>query len=197
MFTGIVTDLGKLTEITGDSEKGLVVQAKSMANSAEVGSSIACAGICLTVIGTGTNWFEVFASKETLEKTTIAEWDVGGTINLERALRAGEELGGHFVTGHVDGTVPVRHLWSAGNSLELQLALNPWLGPFITEKASVTIDGVSLTVNDVTETAFSINVIPHTQKVTTLGKLTAGKMVNVEVDVFARYVTAALATKKV
>ena len=116
--------------------------------------------------------------------------------NLERALRVGEELGGHFVTGHVDGTVSLRRLLGIGDSLQMQFALEPWMGPFISQKGSVTIDGVSLTVNDVGETVFSVNVIPHTQSVTTLGKLTVGMMVNVEVDIFARYVQAALATEK-
>jgi len=196
MFTGIVTDVGELVGSTGVAEKELVIKTGYVVASIEVGSSIACAGVCLTVTETGADWFGVLASKETLEKTTIADWEVGRLVNLERALCVGDELGGHFVTGHIDGTLCVKNLLDSGKSLEVQVEMEPWVRSYIAQKGSVAIDGVSLTINEVRETAFSVNVIPHTQKVTTLGNLVAGKMVNVEVDMFARYLEVALSTKK-
>jgi len=196
MFTVIVTDVGELVGSTGVAEKELVIKTGYVVASIEVGSSIACAGVCLTVTETGADWFGVLASKETLEKTTIADWEVGRLVNLERALCVGDELGGHFVTGHIDGTLCVKNLLDSGKSLEVQVEMEPWVRSYIAQKGSVAIDGVSLTINEVRETAFSVNVIPHTQKVTTLGNLVAGKMVNVEVDMFARYLEVALSTKK-
>ena len=196
MFTGIVTDIGELVAATGVAERELVIKTGYVVASIEVGSSISCAGVCLTVTEVGADWFRVLASKETLEKTTIGSWEGGSLVNLERALCVGDELGGHFVTGHIDGTLCTKNLLDSGASLEVQFGMEPWVRSYIARKGSVAIDGVSLTINEVRETVFSVNVIPHTQKVTTLGNLVVGKMVNVEVDMFARYLEAALSTTK-
>jgi riboflavin synthase len=197
MFTGIVTDIGELVGITGIAERELVIKTGYVVASIEVGSSIACSGVCLTVTEIGADWFGVLASKETTGRTTIAGWEVGSLINLERALRVGDELGGHFVTGHVDGTLSTKNFIDSGKSLEVQFGMEPWVRSYVARKGSIAIDGVSLTVNEVRETVFSVNVIPHTQNVTTLGSLVAGKKVNVEIDMLARYLEAALTTAKV
>ena len=196
MFTGIVTDIGELVGVTGVVERELVIKTGYVDGSIETGSSIACAGVCLTVTEAGADWFGVLASKETIRKRTIAGWEVGSLVNLERALRVGDELGGHFVTGHIDGMLCTRNLLDSGKSLEVQVGMEPWVRPYIARKGSIAIDGVSLTVNEVRETVFSVNVIPHTQKATTLGNLVAGQMVNVEVDMFARYLEVALSTRE-
>ena len=198
MFTGIVTDVGTIVEISGGMEKIFSIQTGYEVGSINIGSSIACAGICLTVTEIGTDHISVLASTETVDKTTIGVWGVGDQINLERALRVGDELGGHFVTGHVDGVVAVNTILNSEKSLQVWFGLEEWLGAFIVPKCSVTIDGVSLTVNTVTDDAFSVNIIPHTQEVTTLGSIDIAKKVNVEVDVLARYIASSpsLASKK-
>ena len=156
-------------------------------------ASIACSGVCLTVIDHGPRWFAVDVSAETLARTTLGGWDEGTAVNLERALCVGDELGGHLVTGHIDGVVAVAGAAEDGDSVRLALELPAWLAPFVAAKGSIALDGVSLTVNDVAERTFGINIIPHTQQRTTLGARIAGDRVNVEIDVLARYVRRTLA----
>lgn len=195
MFTGIVSDIGKVREIAaaaGGRDTRLVIATAYDTASVAIGASIACSGCCLTVIEKGAGWFAVEASGETLACTTLGGWKTGTPINLERALAAGDELGGHLVSGHVDGVGAVSGRTPEGGSLRLEFEVPRDLGRFIASKGSVAVDGVSLTVNEVADraggTRFGVNLIPHTQTVTTLGRLQAGDRVNVEVDVMARYV---------
>ena len=153
-----------------------------------LGSSIACAGVCLTVVDTGRGWFAVEASNETLARTTLSDWVKGGPINLERALRVGDELGGHIVSGHVDGVATVAAVEADGDSLRYVFQVEDALARFIAEKGSVTIDGVSLTVNGTSGDRFDVNIIPFTHDHTTFGGLDAGARANVEIDMLARYV---------
>ena len=153
-----------------------------------IGASIACAGVCLTVIEKGQGWFAVQASDETLQKTTLGDWQADTKINLERALKLGDELGGHIVSGHVDGVAHVVSTQAIGDSIKINFEAPRDLAAFVAQKGSATIDGVSLTVNDVNDCNFSVNIIPHTQSETTLGKLIEGDRVNLEIDVLARYV---------
>jgi riboflavin synthase len=162
-----------------------------------IGASIACSGICLTAVARGSDinahWFEVQAAAETLSRTLAGGWQIGTKVNLERSLRVGDELGGHFVTGHVDGVVRVverRALLAASGgeeSVAFTFAISPSLAPFVAEKGAVAVDGVSLTVNAVTDTTFSVLVIPHTLTATTLGSLNEGERAHIEVDMMARY----------
>jgi len=192
MFTGIVTDIGdvRATEMRGD--KRFVIGCSYPADSISIGASIACSGICLTVTDKGTdkkgNWFAVDASAETCSLTTAAHWQSGTKLNLERALKVGDELGGHIVTGHVDGLGSLLEARQDGDSWRFKFEAPTSLSPFIAAKGSVTIDGVSLTVNSINTNQFEINLIPHTQAETTLGGLTSGQSVNLEIDVLARYV---------
>ena len=194
MFTGIVTDIGKVVEVTGSAERRLRIRTGYEVDSIAIGSSIACSGICLTVTDVGPDWFGALASEETVSKTSISGWESGSFVNLERALRVGDELGGHFVTGHVDGMLCLKKSLNAGSSVEMTFNIEAWARPYLAAKGSIALDGVSFTVNKVDETSFSINVIPHTQQVTTLGKLRTGAMVNVEVDMLARYLEVASGT---
>jgi riboflavin synthase len=195
MFTGIVSDVGQVRQVvaasTGRDTRLVIATAYDTAGVA-IGASIACSGCCLTVVEKGPGWFAADASAETLACTTLGTWKTGAAVNLERALKAGDELGGHLVSGHVDGIGAVAGRRSEGGSLRLDFDVPRELGRFIAPKGSVAVDGVSLTVNDVTDrgemTRFGVNLIPHTQEVTTLGRLQVGDRVNVEVDVMARYV---------
>ncbi len=194
MFTGIITDVGRvraLSKISG-ADTRLVVETVYDTHGIAIGASISCGGACLTVVEKGEGWFAADASAETLACTTLGEWMPGTRINLERALKAGDELGGHIVSGHVDGTGMVASREEEEGSLRLLFEVGRNLGRFVASKGSVAIDGVSLTVNEVedgpTGTRFGVNLIPHTQGVTTLGGLKKGSRVNVEVDVMARYV---------
>jgi riboflavin synthase len=194
MFTGIVTDVGRVREVKAapGRDTRFVIETAYDTASIAIGASISCAGCCLTAVETGPGWFAVDASGETLSCTTLGAWRAGTRINLERALRAGDELGGHLVSGHVDGLGSVAEAYQEAGSLRLVFAVPQALGRFLAPKGSVAIDGVSLTVNEVADrggaTQFGINLIPHTQAVTTLGELKAGSRVNVEVDQMARYV---------
>lgn len=191
MFTGIITDVGAIEAIeTRGDLRARITTAYDMAT-VDMGASIACSGVCLTVVDKGPGWFAVDVSHETISRTA-AQWQVGQRLNLERALKVGDELGGHIVTGHVDGVGTVLGVCAEGDSQRIGFAVPASLAPFIAAKGSITIDGVSLTVNDVTDqpdgTAhFAINLIPHTQAVTTLGALVPGQSVNLEIDVLARY----------
>ncbi|MBO6520641.1 MAG: riboflavin synthase [Rhodospirillales bacterium] len=188
MFTGIITDIGAVKAVTQGSDTRFDIATNYDMATVAIGASIACSGACLTVIEKDDGWFAVEASQETLDKTTAGAWREGTPLNLERALKVGDELGGHIVTGHVDGVGEVRAVSPVGGSLKIDFEAPESVAKFIAEKGSVTVDGVSLTVNGVTGTAFSVNIIPHTQTETTLGKLQAGDRVNLEIDVLARYV---------
>jgi riboflavin synthase len=192
MFTGIVTDIGQVRAVEMRGDKRFVIGCAYPAASIAMGASIACSGICLTVTDKGTddqgNWFAVDASAETCSLTTAAGWEAGTRLNLERALKVGDELGGHIVTGHVDGVGHLIESHQDGDSWRYTFEAPPALSRFIAGKGSVTVDGVSLTVNTVDGHRFGINLIPHTQSETTLGGLAAGHAVNLEIDVLARYV---------
>ncbi len=189
MFTGIVTDLGRIAAV---EERGagrrLRVETGYDPATVPIGASIACAGACLTVVAKGPGWFAVDVSKETLERTTLRDWAAGTRVNLERALRLSEELGGHLVLGHVDSVATLVARAPEGESVRLVFEAPAALAPFVASKGSVALDGVSLTVNEVEGRRFGVNIIPHTLKVTTLGGLKPGDRVNLEVDVLARYV---------
>lgn len=195
MFTGIVTDIGRVRSMepsAGGKDTRLVIETAYDTSGIAIGASISCAGCCLTAVETGPGWFAVEASQETLSCTTLGTWRPGTRINLERALKAGDELGGHVVSGHVDGLAWVTDIQTEGGSRRVTFDLARELGRLIAGKGSVTVDGVSLTVNEVVDrdnmTRFGVNLIPHTQSVTTLGSLAVGERVNVEVDMLARYV---------
>lgn len=195
MFTGIVSDIGTIetVEVRGDTRVRIATAYDP--DTIDLGASIACSGVCLTVIDKGREggrgWFDVQASGETIARTARDQWTVGRRLNLERAMKLGDELGGHIVTGHVDGIAAVLDVTPDGESHRIGFAVPAALAPFIAPKGSITIDGVSLTVNGVEDdgetTRFWVNLIPHTQAVTTLGGLAEGQAVNIEIDVLARY----------
>lgn len=192
MFTGIVTDIGTVRAADPRGDLRLVIGCGYDMAGVALGASIACSGACLTVVDKGPDWFAVDISGETQSKTAPGLWQKGARLNLERALRLGDELGGHLVTGHVDGLGTITAAVPQGDSTRLTIAVPRALGAALAPKGSVTLDGVSLTVNDVADqrdgsTHFAINLIPHTQAVTTLGALTVGQAVNIEIDVLARY----------
>ncbi|ANC86548.1 riboflavin synthase [Sphingomonas sp. NIC1] len=194
MFTGIVSDIGTIERVQSEGDTRVRIATSYDPDTIDLGASIACSGVCLTVIdkGTaGTHWFDVQVSGETIARTARDQWVEGRRLNLERAMKLGDELGGHIVTGHVDGIAEVIGICPEGESHRIGFAVPAALAPFIAPKGSITIDGVSLTVNTVEDhgdvTHFSVNLIPHTQAVTTLGALAQGQMVNIEIDVLARY----------
>jgi riboflavin synthase len=200
MFTGIIVEVGKVLAISDQGDARVTVATRRNQHGIAIGASIACSGVCLTVVekGTGfageagTGWFAVDVSGETIRRTVPAQWQVGAPLNLEPALKLGDELGGHIVTGHVDGIGEVAAITPEGASRRIEFLAPADLAPYIAAKGSITIDGVSLTVNSVADEAdgrarFGINVIPHTAEVTTLGTLAPGSAVNIEIDVLARY----------
>lgn len=192
MFTGIITAQGQVAEVTpiggGQDMRLVIATPEGWLERAALGASIACSGCCLTVIARDERRFTVEVSAETLGKTTLGQWRQGGTINLERALKMGDEMGGHVVSGHVDGVGEVVSATPENGSLRLVVKLPEALARFVAPKGSVTIEGVSLTVNDVEGSRFGVNLIPHTAQVTTLGGLRPGAPVNIEIDMLARYV---------
>ena len=197
MFTGIVSGIGTVRAITpigaGQDMRLEITTPPPDANwpdtaSIAIGASIACSGCCLTAIELGADWFAVTASQETLSLTTLGEWRVGTKINLERALRLGDELGGHIVSGHVDGLGRVVSATPENASIRWRFQVPETLARFIAAKGSVAINGVSLTVNEVSRDGFGVNIIPHTADVTTFGLLKPGDTVNIEIDTLARYV---------
>ena len=191
MFTGIVTDVGQLRHIEKRGDTHLVIGTHYDVVAIEIGASINCSGACMTVVDKGSakdRWFAVTASAETLSKTTMGRWKVGDPVNLERAMKVGDELGGHIVTGHVDGVAEVTSVKPEGESIRVMFQAPVAVSRFIASKGSVALDGVSLTVNEVEGSRFGVNIIPHTSKVTTFGKLKTGSEVNLEVDLMARYV---------
>jgi riboflavin synthase len=192
MFTGIVTSIGTVTSAQQRGDLRLIISCDYAMDSVAIGASIACSGCCLTVVDKGADWFAVDASAETVSKTAPGLWITGARLNLERALRVGDELGGHIVTGHVDGVGQVVGIAENGGSHRIGISVPAALAPYIAPKGSITIDGVSLTVNEVTDqpdgtTQFAVNIIPHTWGVTTLGSLSEGQAVNIEIDTLARY----------
>jgi riboflavin synthase len=191
MFTGIITDIGTIRAHEQRGDLRLVIGCGYEMDGVAIGASIACSGACLTVVEKGEDWFAVDLSAETVARTAPGQWDEGGRLNLERALKVGDELGGHIVTGHVDGIGTVVGVCPQGDSHKVGFAVDAALAPLIAPKGSITVDGVSLTVNDVRDVEdgahFSVNLIPHTWDVTTVGRLAAGVQVNLEIDVLARY----------
>ena len=188
MFTGIVTDIGRIDRLERRGDVRARIATAYDTSTIDIGASIACDGVCLTAVDLGGGWFEVDASAETLSKTTLGDWTEGRRVNLERALRVGDELGGHIVSGHVDGVAEVIGLSEEGDSLRVTLRAPADLARFIAPKGSVALDGTSLTVNEVEGTTFGVNLIPHTRAVTRWGEVRQGDRVNLEIDTLARYV---------
>ena len=188
MFTGIVTDIGRVSRLEHRGDLRARIDTALDTSTIDIGASIACEGVCLTAVSLGPGWFEVDASAETLGKTTLGGWAEGTRVNLERALRVGDELGGHIVSGHVDGTARIERIAPEGDSLRLTFRAPPDLARFIAPKGSVALNGTSLTVNEVDGDTFGVNLIPHTREVTTWGDAREGDAVNLEIDTLARYV---------
>ncbi|MEK6636715.1 MAG: riboflavin synthase [Pseudomonadota bacterium] len=192
MFTGIITDIGTITVAEARGDLRLTIACHYDMARVDLGASIACSGCCLTVVDMGADWFAVDISAESISKTAHGMWAVGRKLNLERALKVGDELGGHIVTGHVDGIGEIASVALEGGSHRVQVTVGAEIAPYIAVKGSVTVDGVSLTVNAVVDNAdrsatFDLNIIPHTWAVTTFADLAAGQAVNIEIDVLARY----------
>ena len=188
MFTGIVTDVGRLRAVRETNrDLRFEVETSFDLSTIDMGASISHAGCCLTIVEKGEGWFAVEISNETLGLTTLGSWKEGDPINLERAARVGDELGGHIVSGHVDGVGEVISVDSEGGSHRVKIRVPRPLHRFIAPKGSITVDGVSLTVNEVEDDVFGVNLIPHTWEVTTLGRLKPGSKVNLEIDMLARY----------
>ena len=194
MFTGIVREVGTLLARRESGDTYLRIACARAPETIETGASIACNGVCLTVLETGTdesdgqNWFEVSASAETKAKTTLGAWEPGQRINLEPALRLGDEMGGHIVSGHVDGIGRITQIRPEGDSHRITIEVPASLARFIASKGSVAVDGISLTVNEVEGTSFGVNIIPHTWTATSLAGCEEGSEVNIEIDLLARYV---------
>jgi len=191
MFTGIVSDIGTIERVTLQGDTRVVIRSGYDSATIDLGASIACSGVCLTVVDKGLGWFAVDVSGETISRTAQGQWTEGRRLNLERALRLGEELGGHIVTGHVDGIGEVLSVVEEGGSHRVRVHAGPEIAPFVAPKGSITLDGVSLTVNEVEDdpdgVTIGVNIIPHTAAVTTFGDLAAGSAINIEIDVLARY----------
>ncbi len=193
MFTGIVTDCGEVVSaVSNDGGTRFQIRTGYDTGTIDIGASIACNGCCLTAVETGGDTFAVDVSNETLSRSTLGRWGEGDPVNLERSLKMGDELGGHLVSGHVDCVAEVVAKEQDGDSTRFTFRLPAAFGRFIAEKGSVAIDGVSLTVNDVTDDTFGVNIIPHTLAVTTFGTLGNGDAVNIEIDMLARYVARLL-----
>lgn len=192
MFTGIITDLGRVRAVERGNETRFEIATSYDTASIAPGASIACSGPCLTVIDKGEGWFAVEASAETLSRTTLGAWREGVAVNLERSLKLGDELGGHIVFGHVDGTVTLARQTASGDSVVFDFEAPASLLAYLAPKGSVALDGVSLTVNAVEADAFSVNIIPHTLRNTTFGAAKTGDRVNLEIDMLARYVARLL-----
>ena len=189
MFTGIITDIGRVAQLEQRGDLRATVETGYETGSIDIGASIACDGVCLTVIALGQSSFDVEISAETVSKTSVAAWSLGGRINLERAMRVGDELGGHIVSGHVDGVAHVTLVEDEGDSTRVVLEAPEALARFVAPKGSVALNGTSLTVNEVDGTSFGINFIPHTKTVTTWGDVAVGDAINMEIDTLARYVS--------
>lgn len=200
MFTGIVTDVGTVRSVEPRGDLRLVIETDYDMTTVELGASIACSGACLTVVDKGEDWFAVDISGETVSKTAPDHWREGARLNLERSLRLGDEIGGHIVTGHVDAVGKIVQVTPEGDSKRVAIAVPRSLGSMIAAKGSVALDGVSMTVNEVSDaedgaSRFTVNVIPHTAQHTTLGDLASDRQLNVEVDVLARYIDRMVAVR--
>ena len=200
MFTGIVTDIGTIDRVEALADTRVVIRTSYDTSTVDLGASISCSGVCLTVIDKGPNWFAVDVSGETISRTAQGQWSEGRRLNLERALRLGEELGGHIVTGHVDGIGEVASVEPVGDSLRFGIVAGSELARYIAAKGSVALDGVSLTVNEVEtladgRVAFNVNIIPHTAAQTSFGAIEAGRRLNIEIDVLARYLGRMMDTR--
>jgi riboflavin synthase len=196
MFTGIITDIGQVLAIEARGDARIRIGCGFAPQTVDLGASIACSGVCLTVVDKGSaaggHWFDVDVSAETLSRTTLGGWQPGTAVNLERSLRVGDELGGHIVSGHVDGVGRIESIVAEGDSKRFLIAAPAGLAPYLAVKGSVALDGVSLTINSVEDGAnavrIGVNIIPHTQSWTRFGTALAGDAVNIEIDTLARYV---------
>ena len=189
MFTGIIIGKGKILSVTAKETDGIFrIETPFSMDDVAIGASIACSGCCLTVTEKGVHWFDVYVSGETLSKTNLGNWITDTEINLERSLRLGDEMGGHIVSGHVDGLATIQSIETEGESWRIKIEAAQGFEKYIAAKGSVALDGISLTVNHVNDNVFDINVIPHTLAVTTLGKRKPGDRLNMEIDMLARYV---------
>ena len=196
MFTGIITDIGELISLDKQGDWQLRIKTHWNTKDIDIGASIACSGICLTVLDRKGDYFDVSASMETVSITTLQTWQLGKKINLERALRVGDELGGHIVSGHVDGIITLSEIKPDNDSYRLKFVIDDKFKGLIASKGSVCIDGISLTVNSVTDSSFDVNIISHTWNETTIGNCVVGDSANLEIDMLARYVARLLETKK-
>ena len=191
MFTGIISDIGTIDRVSQQGDTRVVIRSGYDSATIDLGASIACSGVCLTVVDKGSGWFAVDVSGETISRTAQGQWAEGRRLNLERALRLGEELGGHIVTGHVDGIGEVISVVEEGGSHRVRIKAGPEIAPFVAPKGSITLDGVSLTVNEVEDdpsgVTIGVNIIPHTAAVTTFGSIAGSDAINIEIDVLARY----------
>ncbi len=192
MFTGIITAIGEVRTVTKAGDWQFEIAAPWQCNSLLLGASIACSGVCLTVVRTTQDSFFVDVSAETLDRTTLSGWQIGNKINLEPALKLGDELGGHIVSGHVDGLATIDQIDALGDSHRLVISVDDRLKAFIAEKGSVALDGISLTVNEVADSQFSVNIIAHSWTHTTLGSRQKGDRLNLEIDTLARYLARML-----
>ena len=192
MFTGIITDIGTIRSVAHAGDTRFEIRTGFDTAQIVLGASIACSGACLTVIETGADWFAIEASAETLSKTSLGSWQTGTRINLEQALRIGDELGGHIVSGHVDGLARVVSITAEGDSHRVVLETPPELAKFIAPKGSVALNGVSLTVNEVDDIQFGVNIISHTWAQTTFDTIAVDGHMNMEIDMLARYVARML-----
>jgi riboflavin synthase len=188
VFTGIITDVGRIASVEQRGDLRLRIECGYPMGGVDLGASIACSGVCLTVVDKGADWFAVDVSAETVDRTADDLWVEGRRLNLERSLRLGEEMGGHIVTGHVDGVGEVLAVEPIGDSRRVVVEAPQPLAPYIAAKGSIAVDGASLTVNAVDGARFDLNIIPHTAEQTTLGALAPGSRVNLEIDILARYI---------
>lgn len=188
MFTGIITDIGEIIKVLPkEKDKSFNIKAAFDMAEIDIGASICCSGACMTVTEKSGDWFAIDVSAESLSRTNIGKWEEGTKINLERSLKLGDEMGGHNVTGHVDGLAEVKEIEESGESWKFTFIAKHEIMQFVAEKGSVTLEGVSLTVNEVTDHSFSVNIIPHTFENTTFKDLQVGEEVNLEIDSIARY----------
>jgi riboflavin synthase len=192
LFTGIITDVGRVRSAEQRGDLRLTVGTSYDMASVDLGASIACSGVCLTVVDKGAGWFAVDVSAETISRTAPGVWEEGAKLNLERALRLGDELGGHIVTGHIDGVGEVESVADVGGSTRVTIVAPQAVEAYIASKGSVALDGVSLTVNEIEPISegvrFAVNIIPHTAEQTSFAALEPGRKVNIEIDVLARYI---------
>ncbi|MFK7839205.1 MAG: riboflavin synthase [Bdellovibrionales bacterium] len=196
MFTGLIQDIGIINSIEKNGDWKILIETNLMnLNSVEIGASIACDGVCLTAVEKGPSWFVVDVSHESLDKTKIQYWETGARVNLERSLRLGDELGGHIVSGHVDCLAEVIGLEEDHDSWRFKVKVPQSFSKFIASKGSVALDGISLTVNEVEDDVFGVNIIPHTWEYTTLSNRKVGDKLNLEIDMLARYVARQLEFK--